>query len=218
MPVNVRSLPIDARGYPVPWFVQWFQDGKPTESGVGAPDFRVIDGRKKILAWNQLRCWLCGKRLGSMFAFVVGPMCAINRTSGEPPCHRDCAVFAAIACPFMVRPKAERREANLPTESEMHPAGLRRNPGVALVWLTSSYRIRREAMDPKNPAAYLVEMGPAYRVLFFAEGRPATRAEVLESIETGLPLLRRDAEQEGEAALTHLEKLTAEAMRLLPAA
>lgn len=29
--------------------------------------------------------------------FVVGPMCELNRISGEPPSHRECAEFSA-AC------------------------------------------------------------------------------------------------------------------------
>jgi hypothetical protein len=46
VPPAVARLPQD-RGYPVPWFVQWFTDvDEPSEFGEGRPDFRVMDGRK----------------------------------------------------------------------------------------------------------------------------------------------------------------------------
>jgi hypothetical protein len=37
MPESVGRLPVDHRGYPVPWFVAWI-DGKP--------EFRCADGEK----------------------------------------------------------------------------------------------------------------------------------------------------------------------------
>ena len=44
LPGRMRALPVDHRGFPVPWFVQWFDEGsKPVLYGVGTPDFRVID-------------------------------------------------------------------------------------------------------------------------------------------------------------------------------
>src|SRR5262245_3833667 len=100
MPGRIRWLPIDARGFPVPWFVAWFKDGEQVEPGVGLPDFRVADANKMRSALKLRLCWVCGKRLGRHLAFTIGPMCAINRTMSEPPSHYECARFAAQACPF----------------------------------------------------------------------------------------------------------------------
>src|ERR1700757_2055277 len=97
LPARIQSLPVDARGFPVPWFVEWFHaDGTPfeyPEMSIRAgdyPDFRVVDSRKFGIAHREKRCWVCGGPRGKYVAFVIGPMCAINRVSSELPSHRDC--------------------------------------------------------------------------------------------------------------------------------
>jgi len=87
IPPRMRLLPIESRGYPVPWFVEWV-DGKP--------DFRVMDRRKWGLAVRFGNCWLCGDPVGVRRTFVIGPMCGITRTTSEPANHHECASFAAI--------------------------------------------------------------------------------------------------------------------------
>lgn len=176
LPDRMRSLPTDARGYPVPWFVAWVD---------GVPDFRTADARKQYRCVTEHRCWLCGERLGSYLAFVIGPMCAVNRISSEPPSHRACAEFAVQACPFLVRPAAQRREANLPTEA-IPAAGhtIARNPGVALVWITRGYTV------VEAPGGVLFHVGEPVEVHAWAEGRAATPEEVHESVRTGLPSLQ----------------------------
>src|SRR5215469_14120297 len=104
VPSRIARLPRDPRGYPVPWFVEWI-DGKP--------DFRVMDARKLKLALREPRCWICGGQLGTYKAFNFGPISAVNGLSGEPPSHRECAIFAAQACPFLSHPKMRRNERNL---------------------------------------------------------------------------------------------------------
>ncbi len=76
LPRQIRKLPKDARGYPVPWFVAWF-DGKP--------DFRVVARGKIDTAHLERRCWTCGEPLQKDMTFVIGPMCSINRVSTGPP-------------------------------------------------------------------------------------------------------------------------------------
>ncbi len=213
MPRGIRSLPIDERGYPVPWFVQWFDaQGGATNPRIGKPDFRIADGRKRNAAVQHGLCWICGMRLGKVFAFVVGPMCAVNRVSGDPPMHRTCAEFSVLACPFLTRPKAERRDAGLPEGGEVPGFGIMRNPGVSLVWITDSYR---PVDDGKG--SFVIHMGPPRGRLWFAEDRAATRAEVLASFESGLPILEAAAAEEGPDAVRQLQAQTAEALRLLPA-
>lgn len=178
IPEYMRRLPVDDRGYPVPWFVA-FIDGKP--------DFRVIrvinDQHADIVAHRYAQCWVCGRRMGAYKSFVAGPMCAVNVTSGEPPCHLSCATFAAKACPFLARPKAKRREANLPEDGVWKEGGLTRNPGVAMVWTTRHYE-----MHIQNGSVYFA-MGEPEHVEFWAEGERASREAVEESIDSGLPTL-----------------------------
>lgn len=202
LPLRMRALPRDDRGYPVPFFVAWI-DGKP--------DFRVADQAKLGACHNERRCWLCGEKLGRYMAFVIGPMCAVNRISAEPPSHIECARFAAQACPFLARPKALRRATGLP-EDKIEPAGvmLPRNPGVALVWVTRKYSLVRT----RN--GVLFEVGNPEQTFWYAEGRLASRAEVMESMQTGLPSLYEVAHAEGEQAVMELDTQVARATRLFP--
>jgi hypothetical protein len=179
----------------VPWFVQWFDGDKPSDYGHGRPDFRVVDNRKMFEALKYLRCWICGEQLGRYFNFVIGPMCALNRITSEPPSHRDCALFAVAACPFMVMPKMKRRENDLP-EGILTPAGVHipRNPGVMVVWPTFTYRrFRTQAEshgDVSIAAGHLIRIGKLAGPLeWFCEGRKATVEEIMHSIDSGLPQL-----------------------------
>ena len=179
LPDKLKHLPIDERGYPVPWFVDWV-DGKP--------EFRAMDGRKFRDAIKKRLCWVCGDPLGVNLAFLAGPMCGINRTSAEPPSHYICAAWSARNCPFLNNPRAVRREDerinNAKAVEEGSGCPIRRNPGVAMVWICRSYEIWN---DGRGGA--LITMGEPDRVEWYCEGRTATREEVLNSIETGLPAL-----------------------------
>ena len=205
IPRRMQGLPADDRGYPVPFFVAWI-DGKP--------DFRVVGQGRISECHNKKKCWLCGEPMGRFKAFVIGPMCAVNRVSSEPPSHLECAIFAAQACPFLTLPKAQRREATLP-DGAVPPAGIgiKRNPGVALIWVTETYK----PFVPMQGGGVLFQIGEATTALWFAEGRPATRAEVLESINTGLPILEKMATDQSPAAVAALNLMTARAMKMVPA-
>lgn len=218
IPDRIKRLPVSPAGFPVPWFIQWFDDGKPTDFGVGTPDFRVIDPHKMTLAVKKNRCWICGGQMGVHLAFVIGPMCAINRVISEPPSHRECAIFSATACPFLTQPRMRRNEKNLPVDPVANaPAGIHldRNPGATCVWLTKTYQpFRTQVGGP----GVLFRIGPPEEILWFANGRPATRQEVVTSIDGGLPSLAEMAMQEGAQAIDALKQQIAAAMPLLPAA
>jgi len=200
------KLPIDGRGYPVPKFVWRKEDG--------TYDFRVVEPGWLFHCIRHKTCWLCGEPLGRNMVFVVGPMCVVNRASGEPPCHLECARYAAQACPFMVRPHAKRRQAGIDeivaNGGGFNPAGLERNPGATALYITGNYRWLSDVK--------VIRMGAPDRVEWWAEGRAATRAEIERSIETGKPLLMKDAQVEGPAAVRELERLLKQAEPLLPSA
>lgn len=202
LPPRMRALPVDSRGYPVPYFVGYV-DGKP--------DFRVMDGRKLAECVYFKRCWLCGQPLGQYKAFVIGPLSTVNRVSAEPPCHTDCAKFAAQACPFLTLPKAVRRDANMPASSR-DPGGvmLKRNPGVAAVWVTREFR------TVHHGDGLLFRIGEPEQTFWYAEGRAASRGEVWSSVEAGLPELYELAHAEGDAAVLELDTLVARATRHFP--
>jgi hypothetical protein len=206
-PPSIAKLPLDKRGFPVPYFVQWID---------GEPDFRVADTRRMGRCVRERRCWICGGKLGRMFAFTIGPMCAVNRVSAEPPEHPLCAAFAVKACPFLTRPLAKRpgnedlkeKHANF---QEPPGTALLHNPGVTLVWHTLRYSL----FEVDNGT--LFEIGEPARVSWWREGREATRDEVLEGFSKGLPTLRATAEEEGPEAVADFDSALRRAMTLLPA-
>lgn len=201
MPAHIARLPLDDRGYPVPFFVQWI-DGKP--------DFRLMDGAKLVRAVKEKRCWICGGQLtGRYVTFCVGPMCIVNLISAEPPSHLDCATFAVQACPFLVLPKAQRREADLPATRTVAGHMISRNPGVTAAWTTTRYTV----LPVDN--GLLFRMGPVEKVSWWAEGRSATAAEVQASFESGLVILRDMAHREGPDARAQVEHMIATARPLL---
>lgn len=179
LPARIARLPQDERGYPVPWFVDWI-DGKPI--------FPCIDPKKYTLAVREKRCWVCGDPLGSYLAFVAGPMCGINRTSAEPPSHRECAVFSVMNCPFLVNPNMKRIE-NKYTTGSVSPGGvmIKRNPGVMLVWVTKSYRV-----FPDGSGGRLISMGEPTEIELWAKGeRCFDRGVFMKSVDEGIGELEK---------------------------
>lgn len=201
VPWRLRHRPVE-RGYPVPWFAAQVQ---------GVWDFRVVDGNKLTQAITERRCWVCGVKLGGYLAFPIGPMCTINRTISEPPSHRECAEWSIQACPFLTQQESRRRTAGLPEEAtEPAGVGILRQPGVVCLWITKSYR----AIRVEN--GILFKIGAPIVVKWFREGRAATRGEVMESIDSGYPILLQAAQAEGSQAMRDLETARERAMGLLP--
>jgi hypothetical protein len=186
MPARIARLPLDARGYPVPWFVPWLANGQP--------EFRAMDVVKWARAVRERRCWVCGDTLGRHVSFVVGPMCTLSRTTAEPPSHLACATWSARNCPFLSRPHMRRREDDVIDEAALirDAAGIAitRNPGVACVWTTAGFRIFTAHIGGQSAnGGRLIEMQEPEHVEWYAEGRAATRAEVIASVEAGYPAL-----------------------------
>ena len=182
IPPRIAKLPI-LRGFPVPWFV---------EKVNGEFDFRVMSMEKLVKATRFKLCWVCGEPLGALKSFVIGPMCGINHTSAEPPSHRGCAEYSATTCPFLTRPNMKRRENDVEMAD---PVGhmIRRNPGVCAVWTVNGYKVWREGKG------ILFDVGDPVEVTWFAEGRLASREEVIASIESGIHLLEEACESESTA-------------------
>jgi hypothetical protein len=164
LPSRMLRLPVDPRGYVVPWFVDW-KDGKP--------EFRAMSLEKWKRAVKEKRCWVCGGRMGRFMTFVAGPMCGINRTDEVIGNSGRCVGGIALL----------------------------RNPGVAMLWTCFDY-----SPFPDGRGGMLLNMGVPDHVEWFCEGRRATRAEVLKSIEGGMPALISMAMQE-PGAIAHLDKL-----------
>ena len=204
MPDRIKLLKRDERGFPVPWFVHWEN---------GEPDFRVVSPDKIARAYKFGRCWICGGSMGVHRVCVIGPMCVVNRVTSEPPSHRGCAEFAAKACPFLTKPRMRRNEKNLPEERATVGMPIERNPGCVALYETKSVK------PFKAGVGYLFRLGEPTRINWWAEGRQATREEVLASIDSGYPILMDTAtKHDGPEGVKELTRMRDQAMRYLPAA
>lgn len=209
LPQRMRRLPRDEHGYPIPWFVATLDDG--------SRDFRIASADRQHDARRFGLCWVCGSELGRYKAFPVGPMCAVNRVSSEPPCHLECATYSARCCPFLATPQMVRREGGKP-DRLIDAAGhaILRNPGVTVVWLSLTSRPFRAQVGRPG---WLWDIGAPAQVFWYAQGRKATREEILTSIDTGLPALHEacQLDRDPAGALAELDRQLNEAMGLVPA-
>jgi hypothetical protein len=207
LPARIKRLPLDPRGYPVPWFVHW-QDG--------APDFRIIGAGKMRDAIEQDLCWICGGKLLNVLAFTVGPMCVINMISGEPPAHLECAGFAAKSCPFLTRPLAKRNERDLPAAMVMHPSHVSDNPEACAI--VRSHRSTPVQTDPADPGQLVFDMGNPTHVEWFAGGAKADRPTVLAALARGAERLKTVAltDHDPDEALRVLGHMYGNALRWAP--
>lgn len=203
MPDRIAHLPRDSRGFPVPRFVPWID---------GVPEFRAFEPSWLTECVRHNRCWLCGGPLGRHLVFCIGPMCAVNRVNSEPPCHYDCAKFAATNCPFLIRPKMRRNEKDMPEHVPAAGVPLKRNPGCCCLWITDGYKPFKPHHGNRG---LLFSLGKPSRLEFYAEGRPATRAEVEESVRTGLPALEEVSRLDGPKGIEALQQQAENFTRLL---
>ena len=202
MPPRMKALPLTKNGFPALFFAAKID---------GEVDLRVMDPAKWRLCVNNNRCFLCGQPLGKFMCWPIGPMCVVNRVSAEPPSHRECALYALAACPFLTRPHAHRREAGMPEDLPPPPGVmLAHNPGVAALWTSRSYTL----INAHN--GKLISLGDPYTVEWWTEGRHATGQEVADAMERGLPRLVTMAEQDGPEAMDELNQAIARAQPLLP--
>lgn len=203
-----QRLEVSDEGWPVPWFVARI-DGKP--------DFRIVDTPKVKQAYEQKLCWICGDRLGRNAAMTIGPMCTISRCISEPPSHRECAIFAAQACPFLANPRTRRNSRPFSVGVVEAPGEtITRNPGAVAVWITRGYRAISVPKKHADDLGVLFEFDDPEEVMWFAEGRTATRAEVEASINSGFYLLEAEAAKHDAAAVAELHNARKVAEKYLP--
>lgn len=210
MPERLQRRPIGSNGFVIPWFVT-------ARDRDGEPDFRPTEQKRAVEAIRKELCWVCGLKLGRYRSFAIGPMCAINRVTAEPPMHRECAEYSVKVCPFMAKPKAKRNtvamhEGVKPGE---HAPGimLQRNPGVVMLWHAQKGGYRW--FNTKVGGAGLLCRLEADPLGFdwYSEGRMATEDEVRHSVDTGLPHLWKLAKLDGPEAERDLGKQIAKADR-----
>jgi hypothetical protein len=207
MPMRMRGLRRDHRGFAIPFFVAWLDDDQrevtPPE---GTPDFRILSPGRMRRCKRERLCWLCGHKLGRHLTFAIGPMCAVTRTTMEPPGHLDCARYSVQVCPFLSRPKMRRNDGDMPEGHWAPGISIDRNPGVTALWTTTNYTTFQAGDHHTRTAGELITVGEPEHVEWWREGRFATRAEVMASVDSGLPALRKVADDQSADARRDLDE------------
>ena len=97
----MKELPLDERGYPIPYFVPIIN---------GKPEFRYQDGKKRASCISRNLCAICGKKLyDKSYWFICGPLGFANRVHSDSAMHEDCARYSINVCPHLVYAKAQRK-------------------------------------------------------------------------------------------------------------
>jgi transposase len=129
-----------------------------------------------------------------------------------PNRNQEVLINKTIGCARFVynRFLARRKELYSCEQKTLNYTGIDRNPGIVLLWTTRRYNVVRVSNG------ILFKLGIPSNVTWLCQGRQATKAECLESIESGYPALLELAKLEGRGAVMELEFLRDRAMRLLP--
>lgn len=111
----------------------------------------------------------------------------------------------------------ERRDRGLPEDVGNAGVAITRNPGVCLVWNTATFNTFRPPVGADF--GVLFELGDPVSWSWWSCSRPATRAEVDESMASGLPLLEAECDKDPrpDAARRALARQYRAAERYLPA-
>lgn len=200
IPLRMRGRPFDHRGYPVPWFVT-------CKTADGLYDFQTVDVARRDEALRFRRCWVSGEQLGRAVAFVLGPMCTINRVSADPPAIPEIAEWSARVCPFLSRPLARRPhfDGQHATPGIMVPD----NPGLCAVWVTREWRVDRDG---------LIRIGRPEQVTWWRAGRDVTADPAARDIyEQRARKLQEMAALEGQGALAMFTSMKRDADVWAPA-
>jgi hypothetical protein len=137
-------------------------------------------------------------------------MCAITRTTAEPPSHLECTEYAVRVCPFLSQPRMKRNEKDLPENIGTAGISIDRNPGVIVLWTTKSYKIFSD-----GGKGYLFRIGDPEHIESYALGLKATEAQLAHSIITGYPLLQAQASLDGPEGEEELSNYYATGLKVL---
>jgi hypothetical protein len=103
IPKRMAHLPVDRRGYAIPWGVYVDSSGRA--------QFTINDDVKREFALTGDLCPICGQKLSRGRWFVGGPMSAFHRHGAyfDPPMHDECAHYSLQTCPYLAAPRYAHR-------------------------------------------------------------------------------------------------------------
>ncbi len=95
IPTKMQHLPLDKRGFPIPYIVLVDDNG--------TPHFKINDDRKMQIVIRWKWCAICGKPMRDDMWLVGGPMSAFHPNGAyvDTPVHEDCGHYALQVCPYL---------------------------------------------------------------------------------------------------------------------
>lgn len=108
LPMRMRSLRKDPRGFPIPFIVMIDK--------TGMPQFTISDQHKVHACITKRLCSICGRRLdktGRNFDLwlIGGARCFLHEHGAflDPPMHRECGEYSLRVCPFLAARSYSKR-------------------------------------------------------------------------------------------------------------
>lgn len=154
IPPRIAKLPVDGRGYPIPWNVLIGKDRMPI--------FTANDSIKHSIAFRNNLCPICGEGLDPIRWFIGGPLSAFDPHGWymDLPVHQECAEYALQVCPYLACRKYVHRVDII--DPENLPEGLllidhTQIPGRPKVFVAVASRITEVRF---NPPPMLVHVRP----------------------------------------------------------
>jgi hypothetical protein len=114
-PERIARLPVDKRGYPIPWNIERGVDDWPL--------FTVNDAAKDCEALRRKLCPICGEKLGRWMWWSGGARAAFDPNGWylDRPAHRECAFYALQVCPFLAAPNYATHQILTPPPEKLKP-------------------------------------------------------------------------------------------------
>lgn len=185
VPLRMRKLPLEARGYPIPKFAFIDSEGKP--------QFTINDEMKRQVHIRKDRCPICGETLLRFRWFVGGPASGLHPQGVyiDPPMHEECAHYALQACPYLAAPSyAGRIDGKLLPEQDAKLALFLNDPTML------DYRpdffvaavSRGTIWQGEGMVKYVAPVRPLVKVEFWRKGRQVdvTAGEVQAALDKAL--------------------------------
>jgi hypothetical protein len=101
IPVRMRNLRRDHRGYPWPFLM--------TDESIV-----TMDGRKQERCVREKLCMVCGSKLDKKYWAIGGRQTAVNRLLVDPLMHEECARYSLKVCPFLANQDMKYRKKHDP--------------------------------------------------------------------------------------------------------
>ena len=146
IPHQLKDLPTDKHGRPVPYVILFDLDG--------IPNFKINDTAKVNDCLENDKCPICGRKLNGDMWLIGGEMSAFHPNGAyiDPPTHKICGQFALENCPYLSMPnyKASPDPTAAIKNKRLPAATMFYNPTVSLDLLSFFVFVKVKSFSVKR--------------------------------------------------------------------